>query len=344
VSSGWQNQAPNQPDSSETDGNTSPNGNADENKDGINNKDEDIPTVSPTPEFLHPFTGKEISSEDAYKRPLCFIYDSNSALYGISSSFLTVEIPTEDGSTRFIAFQSNCDSGKIGTLAPTRDYITDFAGAFGGILFAYGNDDSFNYNKIGKTTVLDFESTIGYHYTEYSKYPYTNSDLINAFLRNTSTNLIDTEIKIAPWLFTPLGSERKTPRKRAENVIIEYGGSYTSELIYYSETGKYILNKMGQPKLDLLTDEVLAYDNAFILFANTTTYETEKATECVFDTLSGGKGYYMTLGGYEEITWGYGESGNLIIWSASGEKLEINRGNSYISFVKSSDMSKIVIS
>ena len=101
---------------------------------------------------------------------------------------------------------------------------------------------------------------------------------------------------------------------------------------------------MGQTKIDLLSAKTLCYDNAFVLFADATTYETESYTECVLDTKAGGKGYYFTGGGYEEISWGYDNEGNLCFFGATGEKLVINRGSSYISFVKSSEKNNVKIS
>lgn len=346
ASSEWQypTKTPNEPDSGEADEDKSESGNTDENTDGQKPPQNDIPVVNPIPDYLHYLTGEEITQEDAYKRPLCFVYDTNSALYGISSSFLTVEIPIENGQTRFLVFSKGVNTGKIGTLAPSRDYINNIAGSLGGILFCYGNDDSFEYSKGNISAVLNFKEYQGYHYTEYSQYPYTNSDLINAFLRNTSTNTVVTQDRNSPYKFVEYFAESKKPLSKANTVIISHSSVGSTELNYYSDRGSYVLTKMGQPKVDLLNDKVMEFKNVFLLFSNSTTYETEDATQCVIDTVSGGKGYYMTEGGYEEITWGYDSFANLTFFSQDGEKLTVNRGSSYISFIKSSDKSKVKIS
>ena len=46
----------------------------------------------------------------------------------------------------------------------------------------------------------------------------------------------------------------------------------------------------------------------------------------------------------ETISWGYDNEGNLCFFGATGEKLVINRGSSYISFVKSSEKNNVKIS
>ena len=97
-------QAPHQPkpdDNGKTEDVNQPNGNTDENTDGNNNQI--IPTVKPTPEFLYYLTGLEAKKEDIYKRPLCFVFDSQVPQYSLSRAALVVELPTEYGQTRFAA-------------------------------------------------------------------------------------------------------------------------------------------------------------------------------------------------------------------------------------------------
>ena len=70
-------------------------------------------------------TGLEVSEKDSVAAPLAFLVDSNSPLYGISGSDLTVEIPIESEKTRLLVFQTRLDSlWKIGSLAPARDFIS----------------------------------------------------------------------------------------------------------------------------------------------------------------------------------------------------------------------------
>ena len=82
----------------------------------------------------------------------------------------------------------------------------------------------------------------------------------------------------------------------------------------------------------------------FILFANATTYETEDATETLLDTSSGGKGYYCTGGRYVSIRWVIDQSGEIVFLNEANEVLTVNRGTSYISFVKASAKDSVSIS
>ena len=92
----------------------------------------------------------------------------------------------------------------------------------------------------------------------------------------------------------------------------------------------------------MLNGKNVAYTNLFILFANTTTYEKSEGTEMVIDTLSGGKGYYLSGGTMTEIYWSVSLEGALEFRTLNGEILTVNRGNSYIGYYKASQMSSVV--
>ena len=87
----------------------------------------------------------------------------------------------------------------------------------------------------------------------------------------------------------------------------------------------------------MLNGKNISYDNVFILFANATTYEKADGTELVIDTLSGGAGYYVSKGFAVEIRWCVDDSGDLQFLTLSGEKLTVNRGNSYIGYYKAAN-------
>ena len=182
------------------------NDNVDENTDGdnnTNNQDPDVPTVAPAPKYFHCLTGLEITLENSLKKPLCIVMSSTDPLYGISSSYLTIEIPTEYGKTRLLCFTDDTDQlGKIGSLAPTRGYMSNLASYFGGVLLSYGNDDSFEYDYHSPSGHLNFAETTGYCYSEYNTFSYTNGDLVKAFISNSgvSTTLPKDTFK-APYDF-----------------------------------------------------------------------------------------------------------------------------------------------
>ena len=73
---------------------------------------------------------------------------------------------------------------------------------------------------------------------------------------------------------------------------------------------------------------------------DSTTKDTESATELILDTKSGGRGYYAAFGTVIDISWSVDESGQMIV-SSGGQILSTNPGSTYISFIKSSQINNI---
>lgn len=325
------------------------NDNVDENTDGdANNKEpeEDVPVVSPEPKYYHYLTGLETTLENSLKKPLCMVLSSTDPLYGISSSYLTIELPTEYGNTRLLCFTDDTSGlGKIGSLAPTRGYMSNLTTYFSGVLLSMGNDDNFEYEYRRPNGHLDFAASTGYCYSEYNTFVYTNGDLVKAFLNNAgvSTTISKDSIKI-PYNFNSLDAQPVVGTQSAKNIHITYSDSNTTELLYSFSENKYVFSKNTSLKNDLLNDKSICYDNAFILFADSTTYETSASTQFILDTSGSGSGKYLSGGTMMDITWQVDAAGNLTFIDANGNKLNINRGSSYIAFVKSSSTASVKIS
>ena len=342
AANGWQSFIKNEPDSDEVmPDNDSASNNIDENNDGT--QDEDIPVVQD--KFYHAITGLETELESTLKRPMAICLESSSPLYGISYSYLTIEFPTEDGNTRFLCFSDEVTSlGKIGSLAPSRGYISNLVSFYGGILLSYGNDDSFKYDSKTPGSVLDFKATTGYCYTEYNSFIYTNGDLVNALMNNSGVSQINGDTVKLPYNFIDLGKNVALNGKKAEAISISFSGSSSTLLNYSATTNKYQLTKNNSVKKDLLNDKPVGYDNIFILYADAITYETENSTQLIMSTGESGTGIYATNGEYIEITWIADSNGELTMYDSAGNRLTVNRGSSYIAYVKSSHKSSVQIS
>ena len=123
------------------------------------------PPVLQVPDYLSYITGLEITKEESERKEVCYVLDSSKNLYGISSSRLTVEIPIENGDTRLIAYidENVTQLPKIGAITNTRDYISNIASFFGGIMIASGKDDIVQYSAIDVTDALiNLAEHVGY--------------------------------------------------------------------------------------------------------------------------------------------------------------------------------------
>ena len=187
---------------------------------------------------------------------------------------------------------------------------------------------------------MDISEISDCYYAENTLYVYTSKDMIDSACLNKEVSDI-CEYKTPPFNFS---DEPVSGTKDAKSVKIPYSDGNETDFIYSHESNKYLFFKAGARKVDMLNGKNIAYTNLFILFANTTTYETHNGCELVLDNVSGGSGYYISGGQASEIKWSVNDAGELEFKGLNGEKLLVNRGNSYVGYFKASEALKIKIS
>ncbi len=295
-----------------------------------------IPSVK-IPEYFNYLTGLESSEENSRKRHFAFILDSSAPLFGTSSCDIIAEFPTEENSTRLLAFTNTTEKlSKIGSLTATRAYISNVARFFSSVIIAKGDDGKTNYESCATSgAFFDMERHSGYYYTEYSQFVYTNGDLINAGIYNANVNTTAEPNGSLPYDFVDYGKAVAKKDKAAKTILLPFSDKSETELYYSSTENSYTFNKNGATKNDVLTDKKVTFKNVFILFVDTVTYENSASTEMVMKTIGGGNGYYITEGHCQDITWQSDASGTMTFFDSTGEKLVVNRGNAYIGFMKS---------
>ena len=298
------------------------------------------------PEYINRLTGLETTEEISKTTPLAFIMDSVEGCYGISRSDIIVEIPTEDDKTRLISFITDrAELWKIGSLTNGRGYITNLSKYFGAVAVYNGNDDKISYDSCDTSlSSLDLTINSGYHYTEYSSKTYTNCDLISAGLKASGIKDIKSNEVSLPYAFNEFGEENIIFEKTANQIeIIREDGSKL-QLKYNVDNSQYTYYKNGTITTDALNGKSLEFSNCFVLFADSVTYDKSDCSQMVMDTIGNGKGYYITQGSYTEIKWNATKMGVMNFYLSTGEKLTVNRGNSYICYVKSSKNDSVIFS
>lgn len=347
AASGWQAENKNEPDSGNVGDTTDE---PDENKDG-NNTQTNSPTdsdnqqgtqESDTPKYYNKFTGLEITEKQFSSYPLGFSLNPTAPLYGISDADISFEFPLENGKTRLLSYISNYSSlWKIGTITPTRDYMSATSAFIGGVVVCYGNDDIVKYSAWEASQInLDISKISNCYFIENTLYVYTNTDMINSAVQS-SDSLKREGYKEAPYIFS---DALVSGTSEASTVLIPYSQIDETELYYSDTSEQYLFFKSGTRKVDMLSGKNISFTNVFVLFANSTTYEKADGTELVIDNLSGGSGYYISKGYMTEIRWNVNESGELEFKTLNGEKLAINKGNAYVAYYKASETQKVTVS
>ena len=143
-----------------------------------------------------------------------------------------------------------------------------------------------------------------------------------------------------PFIISDSITHGTTP---AASISLPYSENAEANLYYSSETGRYSYYKSTDKAIDKLNGREISFKNVFVLFANSTTYESADGKELTIDTYAGGSGYYCANGEASEINWRLSDDGSLIFTTLSGEILNVNAGNSYISYYKASVSSEVTI-
>ena len=288
------------------------------------------------PQYYYYLSGTPCTAEQYAKLPIVFVSDPSAPTYGISSAEIVVEIPTENGKSRFMIFNREIEGfGKIGAFSPTRDYMSQILKFFGGILISNGNDDIVDYGHLPQSLHLDLSTNKEYVYMENGKNLYSDSESLEKFIKNESIDITTPITTKLPFVINGTDALIKG-HSAATKVVIPYGENSESELIYDADNDCYMMAKDGRYKVDMLTGKNATFKNAFVLFSDMITYELSSGTETVVNTATSGTGYYITCGTLIEIKWATDQAGELTFYDLDGNQLIINRGNSYISYYKSS--------
>lgn len=298
------------------------------------NQQNDTPVL---PKYYDYITGLEITEAQSVAKQFAYVIDSNSPLYGIYDCSMLIELPTECG-TRFLMLTNRQrEYSKIGSVAPTRNYISNLACVFGASLVSLGNDDTIAYDSLNSEEItIDLLKNQGSYYSEYTYFSYTNPTLINPL---DNSERVDITL---PYDLVDIGNKVSSGAIFAHNISLPYASS--TSLRYSSQTGKYTLIKSNSDRIDVSAASEVTFDNVFILFADSMTYENATTTEMVMNTMGSGEGYYVQGGMAERISWALTPDGQMVFYNTDGVKLTINRGNSYIGFVKSSKMNNVLFS
>lgn len=100
-----------------------------------------------------------------------------------------------------------------------------------------------------------------------------------------------------------------------------------TRMVYDESTGKYAFNQYGQVMTDLKTEEVEAFRNIIVMYADITT----TGIYHIADFTAGGTGYFACGGKLIPITWSCaGDKEPFRFFTESGEPLELGRGNTYM--------------
>ncbi len=289
----------------------------------------------------NPLTGEELpSGADAGRRPVAIMVNNSQVALpqrGVAAADAVLEMATEGGITRLMAFYSDIDDiPQVGSVRSARDQHLQFAMPLNAIVVHIGTSiyasnllNTYTYASIdGRylgTTSFWFDELRATSRAEEHCW-YTDSQLIKAGV--DAANL-ETHGKSYPLVnFRDYDASFRLPDDGdAPHIEFKFSELNITEFLYNEESNTYLKSVFGAPHADEESDQ-LAYENVLILFSQVGLKDDGYCSD--FDLISG-TGYYMFGGKYQEIQWEKGDAEEpLIIKGTNGNDYDINPGKTYI--------------
>lgn len=298
-----------------------------------------------TVRYFNPLTGLETTEALSLSRPVAFCLGNTAyALpqFGIGQADVLLELPIENGATRLVMLTADyAQIEKIGPIRSTRDYIADVVGAFDAIQLYAGTSDTSASELLPQYDTLDYltQNLLSLCYRDTSRVMpnnlMTTGQLTAAEIARLGYRTELSQSLKLPYAFLEPGQTVGAGNRACTRLQLTYSESCNALFSYDPELGEYRRYQLGEEHLDGNDETALSFKNVLVLFSDSATYETADGTSFSL-TLGGGTGMYVTDGTERTVTWCY-ENGQLTLLDAEGNTLSVNRGTTYIGFMKVSD-------
>ncbi len=305
------------------------------------------------PEFVNPLTGLETDVDYSDRRPVAIMINNIEVATpqeGVSYADIMYECIVEGWQTRLMMVVSDYESlPVVGSVRSSREYYLDFAANHnaiyihaGGSTQAYAEIESRqvdNIDGVNRTTVGNRSFYVPNVFVRdenrRQKMGYEHSLMTEG--KNIASGIkyckYDTKLKEnfdSPLDFVSFGEERVPSDGDATFLKVTFSGIHKPYFKYNADEKVYYRWQFtDKPHIDNTADVQLSFTNVIVLYLPTVS-TGDKYNHFDVTTTGEGEGYYLSLGGYEKITWKKtGEDQPLKLYDANGEELLVNRGKTF---------------
>ncbi len=332
-------------------------------------------------------TGQQVPVSVGRQRPVALMIENDKSAVewqrGIANADIMYEAMVEGGITRMMGlFEDYEDVSMIMPVRSSRPYYVYYArefdafyGHFGQVVYAvpvlqlspqtdlaglpYGEDGlDYKLDDGSHAYIRDHEGVTGI---------YTNYEL----LKNTISEMKwRTDYKNdyeGHYQFAEDGEEELLENGQIAQVVLPGFNYNHPRFDYSSQDGLYYRSEFGEPQLDHLTGEQLAYKNILIQICPSTKLDDKYLWTDPVNHGESGEGWYITNGRAEKITWQKenwdAEAPVLTTVTAAydafdvrecdfnvtryydmdGNEITLNQGKTFVEIIRESDTQKIVI-
>lgn len=265
--------------------------------------------------------------------------------YGVGQADIIFEIPVEGDATRFMALYADYTAvPRVCAIRSCRYYFPAISQGFDAFYVNWGIDDTIGdylaglnldqfdgmYDGNGLFARDQERLNAGYaleHTAYFDGTAFAGVVDSQGYRTELAENMKDTA-----FLFNGLEEQIKPSGEDCTKVDINFGAQ-TSQFTYDAEKNVYLKQLNGDPQIDGVTQEQLAFTNVFVLETDISIRDDVGHKNVDWTGGEDSIGYYISNGKVQKIHWvkeGGTEDSRLTFYDESGEKIKINRGKSYI--------------
>lgn len=314
----------------------------------VSSQPEETSEASSKPDTsVNPLTGLDGMDPSAFKqRPVAVMVNNiktaQSVQTGLNDADIVYEAYAEGGITRLLAVYKDISKvGNIGTVRSARYSYVDLAMGHDALYVHAGMDPTKCKAHIAETGIDNFNMLNG----GPSKYSFRvkNGKALEHTLYTSGAKLNEgfaalnyrRDLKADPknWQsFVPEDSPVTPADGSCKEAVVTMSADYISRFKYDSATGRYLKFSGSSAHKDYRTGKQLSFKNILVLKTDVTAMESTGYLQKT--GLTGGEGYYISNGGYQNIKWSKGAASNPItITLTDGSDCSYNAGNTWVCLV-----------
>jgi hypothetical protein len=295
-------------------------------------------------------TGEPLKTgETAGERPIAIMINNIKVAVpqiGISQADLIYETQVEGGITRMmVVFSSAASIPELGSIRSARNCYIDLAGGLDAILVhcgaSYLANDQFAAQKTSHIDLLvhsgaswrdeKWKADRGMEHSVKS-----NGELLQGALDKSGFRTEIRKEQKPTFRFRTPDDFQPADGPAAAHVTAPFSSYCIATFTYDADLGFYEKGEFGKPQIDLATGEPIHFTNVFLLQTSITEISPGAKLKAV--DLRKGKGYYLSGGQYQEITWKKGETTDSFVFTdSSGNELLVNTGKTYVGILSKAE-------
>lgn len=306
-----------------------------------------------TPPVLNPLTGLPLANSTAEgQRPVAIMINNHKKAVpqiGVGSADIIYEMLVEGGITRLMAVFADVTAiPELGSIRSARHDYIDLCGGLDAIYVHIGAsnlaNDQFKRQGTAHIDLHVFPDSYwrdpawredrGYEHSVKTTGEMLQAAIIKSGYRTEVRNGIG-----SAFSFRAYGTFEPAAGATAVSVTIPYSDYCTATFKYNDTTKLYSKGQFGADHIDLATGEPLQFTNVFVLQTQVVVCDDIGHKDA---DLKAGKGYYITGGTWQSITWTKGETNDSFVFrDADDQVLAVNPGKSYVGIAPTSKIIKI---